>query len=467
MKRTLKNFLSLMAGDVASRLIGFLATVYLARVLEASAFGVVNIGLSVFGYLFLVANPGLQVLAIRNAAAAQGADEQRVQAMVSLRLTLAICLMVGAAIVAWLLQVSPLTREVTMLYCISLLPLAFFLDWFFHGKEAFALLSAAKIVNALVSAAAVFIFVRSPADIAWVPIGFALGNLAASLLLLNSYSRRQGSLRFVWRPDEWKNILTASAPIGVATFLAQSALNLPPIALGWLVSKADAGTFSAALKIIVVLLMMDRLLNALLLPAITRYFVQRRDDVTFLVSAAVKFLLIVAVPLTLVGILFSPFVMETIFGAAYVEAVPVLQILMGYFFCTLLNSIFVCCLIASGNEKKYTSALFRGSLLLVVAIVGGTLLAGANGAAWGVVVGELCTLLLMMRDALTFIPISMKPMLARHTLAAVGMVVCVVALSQHHVVAQAVGALIVFVVLAVALKLVGAEEMEFLRERVI
>lgn len=467
MKRTLKNVLALMAGDVGSRLIGFVATIYLARVLEASAFGIVNIGLSVFGYAAMLANPGLQVLEIRNAAAVHGADERRVRAIVSLRLTLALGVVFVATVVALMLRVSPLTRDVTLLYCITLIPLAFFLDWFFQGKEAFALLSAARIANALVYAAVVFAFVHTPEDIAWVPIAFALSNLVAALLLLYEYARRYGELRPVWRPEEWKSILAASVPVGLASFLAQSAINLPPIAIGWLVSNADAGTFSAALKIIIVLLMIDRLLNALLLPAITRYFAQRREEVVFFVAAATKFLVIVSAPLTLLGILFAPFIIVTMYGTVYTGAVHVFQILMGYFFLTLVNSIFVCSLIGAGKEKEYTSALHAGSALLVAAIVIGTMLAGARGAAWGVVVGECCTMLVMLRATRSVIPLPVKAMLIHPAIAAAGMAVCALILSQQHVLMQAIPSLILFGALALVLKVVDAKEIQFLREKVV
>jgi O-antigen/teichoic acid export membrane protein len=356
---------------------------------------------------------------------------------------------------------------VTLLYCLALIPLSFSLDWFFQGKEAFAILSAARIANALVYVAVVVAFVHTPENIAWVPIGFALGNLVAALPLLYEYSRRYGSPRLIWAPDEWKGILAVSAPVGLATFLAQSAMNLPPIVIGWLVSNADAGTFSAALKVVVVILMIDRLLNALLLPAITRYFAQRRDDVAFFVAAAVKFLLILSVPLTLMGILFAPFMIVTIFGTEYAGAVRVLQILMGFFFFTLLNSIFVCSLIAAGKEKEYTFALNVGSAVLVVAIVIGTMLAGVRGAAAGVVVGELCTMVLMMRAAHDVIPLPLKSMLIRPAVAAAGMAACAFIVSQHHTVVQALLSLIVFGALVVVLKVVGAEEVHFLRERVV
>jgi O-antigen/teichoic acid export membrane protein len=171
--------------------------------------------------------------------------------------------------------------------------------------------------------------------------------------------------------------------------------------------------------------------------------------------------------LTLLGILFAPFIIVTMYGTVYVGAVHVFQILMGYFFLTLVNSIFVCSLIGAGKESEYTSALHAGSALLVAAIVIGTMLAGARGAAWGVVVGECCTMLVMLRATRSVIALPVKAMLIHPAIAAAGMAVCALSLSQLPVLMQAIPSLIVFGVLASVLKVVDAKEIQFLREKIV
>jgi O-antigen/teichoic acid export membrane protein len=463
----MKNLVSFAAGDVAGRLVGFLITVYLARVLELSAFGIINIGLSVFGYLVLLGNPGIQLLETRNAAAYPGADENRVQAVLSLRFVLAAVLLAGITFVTWLISISSLTGTVIVLFCLSLVPLALLLDWFFHGKEQFGLTSAAKVINSLSYGAAVVFLVRSTADVVWVPVSFAIGNCLAMLFLLLRYWHRYGSVRFTWQPREWKTILVQSVPVGFAAFLAQSAMNLPPIALGWFVSTAEAGVFSAALKIVFVLLMLDRILNALLLPVLTRYFSSRRDDVSYLLSVITKFVLIGVLPLTVCGVLLSPLAIAAVFGDGYAEAAPILQILMMYFLLTICHSLFVCTLIAAGKEKEYTFALNAGSIVFVVGIVAGTFLAGGKGTAFGVVVGELCTLLLMRYQMKKVVEVRLQNTLLRPVIAGAVMIACAAAMNGQQILLQVTSSLLAFVIALVLSRSISATEIQFLREKVV
>lgn len=464
MKQPLKNLISLLLGDIGSRVLGFMIIVYLARVLESSAFGVINIGSSVLGYLFLLASPGIQVLEARNAAAENGTNGSRVNTILSLRLLLSVALLIVTGIVSVVLINATPVRVSIILFCLSLIPLSLFLDWFFQGKEHFLAVGIARLVSYLVYGAVVITTVRSVDDVLWVPIGFAIGNTAASLLLLILY-RRFGEFTFVWQPSEWKSVLTSNVPVGLSVFLAQSAMNLPPIAVGWLVSTADAGMFSAALKIIFVLLMLDRILNVLFLPVATRYLSSQKGDAAFLVSVVMKFVLVIILPMTVCSVALSPPIISFVFGAAYGEAITLLQILMGYFFLTLINSLFVCVLLGAGRERDYTFALNIGSLMFVVGILFGTIVLGTRGAAIGVVVGEFCTVVLMWWQAKKAVVFPLWKAIVRPLIAGCVMVGAISLLREQSELLQAVTSLAAFVVAVFVLRGIDEKEMRFLRER--
>ena len=466
MKRPLKNLLALAAGDLGSRLLGFLINVYLARVLLPSAFGVMNIGLSVLGYLALVASPGMQVLEARNSALVAGADEQRVNSVLSLRLVLALgCVVVTG--IASLLLISPAeVRESVILFALCLLPMAMFLDWFFQGKEQFTTLSIAKLITYGCYGIIVLLFVHSKDDIVWIPLGLTAGYTLATLFLFGAF-RRFGAFAFVWRPDEWRRILAGSVPVGVASFLAQSAINLPPLALGWFVATAQAGVFSAALKVVFAMLMLDRLLNALLLPVLTRYASAKREELSFLLSVVVKSVLALTLPLTVGSALLAAPIITVIFGSSYGDAAVLLQILMGYFLFTVLNSVCVCTLIAFQKEKEYTSALNTGSLVLVTGILAGTLLGEAQGAALGVVLGEGVTLALMVVRANATIRLPLLRLLLAPLGATLAMGAVVLALREQPAALQALLGIIAFIMIMIVTRGIDAREIQFLRERLV
>lgn len=392
MKRLAGNMLALVAGDLGSRLIGFVVTVYLARVLETSGFGVMNIGLSVLGHAMLVVSPGIQFLETRNVAA----GHERVNLILSLRLVLALVVTLLVASVSLFVLQDHTVRLTVILFVCSTVPLALFLDWYYSGKEEFPLVSGAKVFMYLVYLGIVLLAVRNPGDLTLVPIAFAAGNLAAAASLLTLYKQRGGRLNLMFSAGAFITVLRENVPVGVSMFLAQSAVNLPPILLGWLVSTSDAGIFSAGMKIVFMLLIADRVLHNLLLPVATRYYAGKREEAPELLSLVMKWVTIIALPVAIIGMMFALPVVQLVFGPAYTEAALVLKILMAFFFFTLLNTICICVLIGSGNERSYSSTMLAGSAITVALILTGTLSAGTTGAATGIVAGEIVTVGLMI-----------------------------------------------------------------------
>ena len=465
MKRPLTNILSLSASDVGGRFIGFLITIYLARILEPSAFGVMNIGMAVLSYLMLIASPGVQVLETRNAAASNTVDEERVGAVLSMRLALAVALCLLSWFVLSLLVGASETRDVILLFVVSLVPLALLLDWFFQGRERFELVGMIRLTQYIVYGVSVVLLVRSGDDVRFAAVAFGVGNLAAAFLTWRLYQKHVGSLRMKWQPRIWKSVYTENIPVGFAMFVGQSAINLPAIIIGVVLTSTDVGLFSAAMKFIFVVLMLDRILNALFLPVATRYFNNRLQDVEFLIGITLKTVLVVAFPLTVCGIVAAPMAIGLVFGEGYVGATVLLQILMGFFFLTLMNSILVCAMIGSGRERAYVRVMTVSAFCFVVSVVLLILVAGTQGAAWGVVLGELLTVVLMFLEVRKFVRVPVVERFGRTLVACALMGVTAWLLREAAIVLKVIGPMIVF---GVTLLFVGGltkEEIRFLKGR--
>ena len=68
-----QRFLTLGAGEIVSRLFAFAATVYLARTLGASVYGIIAAATTVMLYLAFVADCGIEMLGVREVAEHPGA----------------------------------------------------------------------------------------------------------------------------------------------------------------------------------------------------------------------------------------------------------------------------------------------------------------------------------------------------------------------------------------------------------
>jgi O-antigen/teichoic acid export membrane protein len=464
-KRPLKNIAAMLLGDGAARLIGFGVNVYLARILEPEGFGVISIGMAVLGYLLLVASPGIQTLETRTVAALGDVDRERVGAVLSLRLVLAAALWMITALLAVMVLDDKVLQGSVIRYAAAMIPLALLLDWFFAGRELFGVVGAAKTINAGVYGTLVLVFVHSGGDLLLTPIAFALGTVASAGMLAIIYRRRIGRIGLRWDPAAWRRIAAANAPVGLAVFLAQNVTNLPPIVVGVLGGAASAGQFSAALKLIFSLLMLDRLLNALFLPVMSRYAASRPEEVPQLFAVVGRTVLLAGVPITILGIILAPWIVPLIFGEGYSGAVGVFQILIPYVAMTLLSSVYVTVLIASGKERLYTALMIASTAVLAILVMSLTIGFGAAGAAWGVLGGEACALVLLARKAHALTRVNIRALLVRPLAVCLPMAAGLLLLPLMHPLSAALIALGILACSTLIAARNGWSDIRFLREK--
>jgi O-antigen/teichoic acid export membrane protein len=467
LKKPVRDILAILAGDVGSRAVGFLVTLYLARVLAPASFGIISIGLAVLGYLSLIGSPGIQMVETRNAAAAAGGMPERAGAILSMRLVLSPLLVVLTYVAVTLGAVEAATRDVIALYSLSLIPMALSLDWLFQGKEDFRGVMVSRLINSLVFGTAVFVFIRTESQIRLTPLAFLAGNAAAAVVLGVMYRRRYGLPVVGWNPAEWGRVLRANVPAGAAMFLAQSVANLPPIVIGILLSNADAGVYSAGMKLIFLLLLVDRTLNSLFLPAATRYAVTRTEEYPALLSAALTAIVVVMVPVLIGTCIIARPAVSLIFGSGYEGAVPVVRVLTGYVLLTLLNSIMVCTLMAFGRTKTYSVIVSGGAFIVCVTVVVCTALFGAAGAGAGIIAGESVMLFLLVRAVSRVAELPPLAVLARPALAGAAMAASAVGLSELPPLVSLAASSALFVIVLLLIRGLPRREIRYLRERLI
>jgi O-antigen/teichoic acid export membrane protein len=393
----MRNILALLSGDAVSRGLGFLVSVYLARVLAPESFGMISVGLSVLAYLTLLNGPGIQLVETRNAAASADGLQERVGAVLSMRLLLTVPLLAASAIVMLLIGTPPASQSAIMVFGASLVPLALSLEWLFQGKEDFPSITYSRSAMMVVYAALCAVWVSSPGDFVRTGVAFLAGNIAGSVWLLATYVRRYGMPGLAWDPPAWRSIFSQNAPVGAAAFLAQSSINLPPIVTALFLGNAATGVYSAAMKFVLIGLIGDRLVGALFLPVVSRYAATRADEVPNLLSVGIR-----AVGVAVLAAIFMAFWLAgpgiaLVFGDGYSDAVPVFRILAGYVGLTIMNSLLVCTLVAFHGTNDYSRIVSTGALVFAGCAFLLTPAAGLAGTAWSVVIGETVDLVLLAR----------------------------------------------------------------------
>jgi O-antigen/teichoic acid export membrane protein len=172
------------------------------------------------------------------------------------------------------------------------------------------------------------------------------------------------------------------------------------------------------MKLALVVLLLDRVLNSILLPLLARMHGSRSEEFSEFVKLVFKGVFAVIFPAALSCGILAPWLVGLVFGEGYSEAVPHLRFLLIYVVLTLLNSVFMCSMLAAGEELLYSRLLLTGSIILAGLVFLLTLLLGPIGTGLGVGLGEMVIFGILLVTTRRILHTDLSLVVVRFTVAA-------------------------------------------------
>ncbi|MGA9117262.1 MAG: flippase [Bacteroidota bacterium] len=388
--RLLRNYLTLLAGNVAGQLLFFVGLAHLARMLGPAGFGLWNFAQVWMLYLLRGGEFGLEVIGVRETARNPGETPHWIATVVSVRTGLALGLF-GAAV---LLSAGGLLPEgsasLVLISALALFPMAVLLEWVFEGRQEVGLISAARILKGAVFCAAVLVLVDGSADGELAAFLYVGALAAGSLFVLVAGVRRFGFRPGAFSREKAAQALRMSAPVGIATLLSQYSLLAATLMVGYVLGGEPLGYFTAAHRIVLFLwAYVITSMHRILLPSLSRSFRDAPSDYGRFVERFFRISVLGALPAGLVGALAAGPLMEMLYSARYAESGAVFAILVWAFVLGTTRSIFEIALIAADRQRRYMWGMGLLALLYTILTPLLTIRFGIVGASWAVLLSEL------------------------------------------------------------------------------
>lgn len=397
LNKNVKNIISIFSTEFIARFFAFLSVTYLARILGASNFGVINIGLAVLSYAMIVSNGGLTLFGTKKISAELGSTVRLTGDILLTRIFFSVMIFILSAVIVYIFISPKELIDVIIAYLFFLFPAAFLLEWFFQGIQSMEAIAFGRAAGSLVYFIFLLLFVTHSSDKVLAGIGWTISGIVNSLLLLFIFFKKNLSIKIDLKNFQFGRMLKESLPLGLAATVAQFVVMFPVIYLGIVSDISASGIFSAAYKLIVLLLILDRVFNALFFPKIVRYFRINRNpaEINQNLNTILKIISFFGLSVSLMGLISAAFLITSIFGESFSGSIIVFQVLIGNFLLTLLNSVFTYTLIAMNQEKIYTTSLLAGMIVFLASIPVLTGLYGSAGSAAALVLFELTCFLIM------------------------------------------------------------------------
>ena len=465
MTRPAKNFLSLFIGSIGSRLLGFLVTVYLARILDVSGFGKISFALAIFSYGVILTNPGLLLLGTREVAKKKEKIGEYLPTIVVLRLLLALFAFLLILSLLIFLPKSQDTKVLIFFYSLSLLAQVFLLEWLYQGIEEMEYIGISRLSVFFFYLPLVFLFVKDSQKILWVPLFWLIGNIVASLFLMFIFWKRFGTIRLRFNPSLLLPLLRKSLPLGLAAIMIQIYLYFDTLLLGFFKGDESVGWYNSAYKLVFFVLLLDRVFTETIFPLIARYYIESIEKLKRLLVRYVKLIIALVLPIGVGGTLLASPIMNLVYGPRYEDGVFVFQILIWAVSLSSVNSVYGYGLIGCNREKSYTFAVTIGTIANILLNLLLIPRFGLVGAAWVKLFSEGIIFTLMVIQFEKIVQIQFWKYIPKPFLAAISMGVLIHLLRYLHPLLLIFVGCITYLILLFMIRGFAIEEIPILRRK--
>lgn len=345
-----RRFLQLGIGEAVARIVGFAATVYLARTLGAGVFGVIVAATTVISCLAFVADAGMDMIGVREVAAHPDRVSSLLGGVIGSRLLLVALLLVGTTVTGLLVLPKPDGPALT-LYAGTLVATALGTRFVHVGLDRAGNAAWSRVLSETTTAVLVLALVRQPDHLLRVPVAQIIGEFSASLLLLRLLPTIARPHRLTVAPRETYALVQRAWPVIMHGMLGLAILNSEFLFLRVMKGAAQVGHYAVAYTLISFFQHLGIVYTMSLIPALTALRGDTRAT-QHLVDDAMAQAAFGALPIALGGALVAAPLVTLLFGAAYAASVVPLVVLLLVIPVALLRNVLQAVLVAHERQDR-------------------------------------------------------------------------------------------------------------------
>ena len=235
--------------------------------------------------------------------------------------------------------------------------------------------------------------VHNPKQVFWVPIVWLVSDITIIVYYWWLFAANFDGLHLHFNLHGNARVLKPAFTIGAAQAMGLMSYNFDTLLIGFVLGPTSVGWYKAAYKPITAALAMPLTYFMGLFPALARTYGENRQEYEAIIKRSLRVTAIFALPLGVGGTFFAAPIILLLFGPAYANSIPAMQLLSWSAALIIFRDTFRQGLIASGNQRlDLTSAgvaVFFNVLLNIILIP----LFGILGAAAATILSEVVWLI--------------------------------------------------------------------------
>lgn len=388
--RVVKNYLYNVGYQVLAIIVPLITSYYVSRVLSPEGVGANAFTNSIIQYFMLLANIGIGYYGNREIAYVR--DNKQKMAATFWEIQIVKTVMTVAAYLSFMVFMAFYSGNKTYMWAqsINLIAVAFDISWLYQGLEDFKRTVLRNTFVKIISMIAIFIFIKSPKDVALYIIVLALSTLLGNLTLWPHAVNNYGHVDRSTKLNPWRHFVP-TVTMFVPQIATQLYVQLNRTMLGLMVDQKASGFYQYSDNLVKLILAFVTATGTVMLPHVANAFAQHdMEKVHKMLYKSFDFVSALAYPMMFgiagVSMTLAPLYYSSKYApvgpAMLIESIVILMI--GW-----SNVIGTQYLLPVNRVKDFTTSVTIGAVVNIIMNFPLIHLWGLNGAMWSTVLSEI------------------------------------------------------------------------------
>lgn len=346
---------------------------YTARYLGPERYGIISFALAFTAIFGVLTDLGLSQLTVREVARKKNLAEKYFGNILIAKLVLAVAAFAIVVVVINLMGYPATTDKVVYIIFLSVIigALNGLFSSTFQAFERMEYQSISSVLSSVSMLVAALFAITHNFDV----IGFAYIYLISNLLVLTFNLAVSVHIHFRPRPEaDWiflEPVFMEALPFGLTALLGMVYTYEASIILSYFQGNEGVGWYNAAYRLVLMLLFVPSIVNVVIYPVMSRFFVSSSDTLSFIYIRYFKYMQILALPMGIGTTLLADRIILTVFGTGFTNSIIALRILIWTPVLTFLGAASVNLLQSTNRQAVITK---MSAICVVVNVLANLLL---------------------------------------------------------------------------------------------
>lgn len=335
----ISNTLFQSFGKIASFVLSFISIVLLTRYLGTSGYGNYTLVFSYLAFFSLIADFGLQFIAVKEIAGAKKQIEKIYGTLFILKFYLVLISTILAIVFLFFFPYSTQLKIAIIIgaLAVGVSGMTGYFNTVFQAKVRLDLLSLLDIVAKIGTVASIALFVFLKLNFYFIVSSILIGNIASFLVGMKFLPK---TIKFNFDKRIAKKLFFQSIPVGITALLTTFYFKIDTIILSILKTSADVGIYSLSYKILENITLFWFFYTSTVYPLLAKFKVESREKYRELFSNSILLAVVSSIPILLTSYFFAPYVIMLFGGSKFNQSVDALRILLFALPFLFVNTLF-------------------------------------------------------------------------------------------------------------------------------